>query len=543
MIPLLPLPRIVFGPGSLSAVASDLLLLGVRCPLLISDRGLEQAGIGASALHAMPRTTVAYLEVSENPSVQDVDAAYETYKAGGCDGIVALGGGSVIDTAKMVAALAGSNSASAAELLGKPELVSLKTAPLIAIPTTVGTGSESSPVAAIHVVPGGAVVGTRSPRLVPKAAICDPELVRTLPPRLIAATGIDALCHCLEGYFAEPSNPVIDALALDGLTRAYRSLYLAMTGGDEARASLMGAAFMGGAAIHKGLGPVHAIALSCGDQGLHHGSLVAAALPLTLELVTTHLPHKAARVSDAGYVSGQLSAAGIKHFFTMNEIRTFVELSYGAGTHAPGLQVGHKRLAQLNHYALLGHGLSVQAIRAQAVPGTRIGVAENHIAPVPVTPSAAAVAAARIAMREENASYLTAILEGHYIDRYLARLGADAPRFTVEEMHTIAAPLDVLGLNLYTSAYVRANHSPATYEVLALPLDFPHMASSWLTVSPECLHWGPRLVNECWKPRPSTSRRMAALPMTSSAQAASASIQGASCTCVTASRNSPRALL
>jgi len=203
----------------------------------------------------------------------------------------------------------------------------------------------------------------------------------------------------------------------------------------------------------------------------------------------------------AGYVSKQLSAAGVKHFFTMNEIRSFVELGYGTGIHAPGLKVGRRRLAQINHYALLGHGLSVQAIRAQAADGTQVGLAENPIAPVPVTASAADVAAARTAMREENASYLTAILEGRYTDRYLASLGADAPHFTAEEMHTIATPLDALGLNFYTSTYVRASHSPASYEVLPLPVDFPHMASPWLTVSPECLHWGPRLVNECWQPK------------------------------------------
>jgi beta-glucosidase len=200
-------------------------------------------------------------------------------------------------------------------------------------------------------------------------------------------------------------------------------------------------------------------------------------------------------------VASELSAAGVQHFFTMNEIRTFVELGYGNGIHAPGLQVGRKRLAQLNHYALLGHGLSVQAIRAHAVAGTQVGLAENPIAPVPVTPSEADIAAARVAMREENASYLTAILEGRYTERYLASLGEDPPHFTAEEMRAISAPLDALGLNFYTSTYVRASHSPAQYEALPLPADFPRMASSWLTVSPECLHWGPRLVHECWKPK------------------------------------------
>jgi hypothetical protein len=300
MFPVLPLPRLIFGAGSLSDVASELSLLGVRRPFLMSDQGLERAGLCASALRLLPRSTIAYLRISENPSTEDVDSALRAYNEGECDGVVALGGGSVIDTAKMVAALASSEVSVAAELLGKPELIGLSIAPLIAIPTTVGTGSESSPVSAIHVYRDGPVIGTRSPYLVPRVAICDPDLVRTLPGRLVAATGIDALAHCLEGYFSEPVNPVVDALALNGLALAFSNLRLAVDpAAEKERASMMAAAFMGGAAIHKGLGPVHAIALACGDQGLHHGSLVAAALPRTVELIAKHVPNKAARVAAA----------------------------------------------------------------------------------------------------------------------------------------------------------------------------------------------------------------------------------------------------
>ncbi len=134
----------------------------------------------------------------------------------------------------------------------------------------------------------------------PRVAICDPDLARTLPRRLVAATGIDAMSHCIEGYFSEPANPIVDALALDGLARAHADIAAAVEpGGDAARASLMAAAFAGGAAIHKGLGPAHAIALACGDQHLHHGILVAAALPLTVALVAPHAPAKAARVAAA----------------------------------------------------------------------------------------------------------------------------------------------------------------------------------------------------------------------------------------------------
>jgi len=299
MVPLLPLPRLVFGAGALSSLGSELAFLGVRRPLLLSDRGLERAGAVAAALRALPDTSVAFMDVPENPTLAGADAAFSAYREAGCDGVVALGGGSVLDTAKFVAALAGSGLARAADMQGKPERVS-SVVPLLAIPTTVGTGSESSPVAALHDDPHSHAVGTRSPRLVPRVAICDPDLARTLPGRLVAATGIDAMSHCIEGYFADPANPIVDALALDGLARAHAGITAAVEpGGDAARASLMAAAFAGGAAIHKGLGPAHAIALTCGDQNLHHGILIAAALPLTVALVAPRAPAKAARVAAA----------------------------------------------------------------------------------------------------------------------------------------------------------------------------------------------------------------------------------------------------
>ena len=203
----------------------------------------------------------------------------------------------------------------------------------------------------------------------------------------------------------------------------------------------------------------------------------------------------------AGYAAGRLSRAGVRSFLTMNEIRTFVELGYGTGVHAPGLQVGRKRLAQLTHNVLLGQGMGVQAIRAQAAAGVRVGLAENPVAVVPVTQTAEDVSAARVAMREENAAYLTAICEGRYTDRYLQELGPDAPRFTSQEMRTIGSPLDMLGLNIYTPTYVRAAAAPAGYERLKAPADFPHMASTWLTIGPESIRWACRLTHELWKPK------------------------------------------
>ena len=298
MGPALVLPRLVFGGGAVARLPDELALLGVERPLLIADRGIEAAGIVARVREAAPALAAQFLDVPENPTAAGADAAARAFRDGGCDGIVAVGGGSVLDTAKIVAALAASGGEAAA-LIGHPERI-VAVAPLIAIPTTVGTGSESSPVAALHVAAGGPAIGTRGPLLVPRVALCDPTLARTLPRRLIAATGIDALSHCIEGFFAEPENPVIDALALDGAARVIADIHAALEpGGEAARASLMAAAFAGGAAIHKGLGPAHAVALVCGDQDVHHGMLIGIALPPTVRLLARALPAKAARLRAA----------------------------------------------------------------------------------------------------------------------------------------------------------------------------------------------------------------------------------------------------
>ena len=296
----LTLPRLVFGAGKLAALAEELALLGAQRPLLLSDRGLERAGIVARVKAAAPSIAATFLDVPENPTAAGADGAAQAWHENACDSVIALGGGSVLDTAKVVAALVASGLGNSAELIGKPELIGPNVAPLVAIPTTLGTGSESSPVTAIHLVAGGPSFGTRSPLLVPRVALCDPDLTRTLPPRLIAATGIDALSHCIEGFFANPTNPVIDALALDGAARVMADIHAALApDGDAARMSLMAAAYAGGVAIHKGLGPAHAVALACGDQHVHHGTVISVALPHTTRLLAQHVPDKALRMGRA----------------------------------------------------------------------------------------------------------------------------------------------------------------------------------------------------------------------------------------------------
>lgn len=314
MTPVGPFPRLILGAGAIAQLPQELAALGVTRPLLVSDHGLERAGIVAIALATLLKGTRCHLDVPENPTVAGADAAFAAYREGDCDGVVALGGGSVIDTAKFVAALAAGGQASAGALLGRPELIGEGVAPLVAVPTTVGTGSESSPVSALHTVAGGPVIGTRGPRMTARVAICDPDLARTLPRRLIAATGIDALSHCVEGFFAEPANPIVDALAIDGAARVFAALPTALEqDGDDARGSLMAAAFAGGVAIHKGLGPAHAVALACGDQDLHHGTLIAVALPVTVALVAERVPAKAARLAGClGFPDGQALAPALR---------------------------------------------------------------------------------------------------------------------------------------------------------------------------------------------------------------------------------------
>ena len=200
----------------------------------------------------------------------------------------------------------------------------------------------------------------------------------------------------------------------------------------------------------------------------------------------------------AGHVAARLTDR-VKHIFTINEFGAFLEVGYRWGIHAPGLKLSGLRFNQTRHHAVLGHGLAVQAIRAAAKPGTKVGLAENITIPAPVFETPAHVAAAERAMREMNAQYLTVIQEGKYTDHYLKSNGADAPKFTPEDLKAISSPLDFVGINVYTPKFVRADESsPVGYAEVPHPKSFPHAPSVWLFVGPEALYWGPRHVAKLW---------------------------------------------
>ncbi|HZT50796.1 MAG TPA: iron-containing alcohol dehydrogenase [Stellaceae bacterium] len=313
MNPLIQLPRVHLDWGARAVLPDELALLGIARPLFVTDRGVVGCGAFARVRETLGAEApcAVYDGVPENPTVAGVEGAFQLYRAERCDGVVAVGGGSVIDSAKAVALLAG-HPQPLAHYLGHPERITARIAPLVAIPTTAGTGSEASRGAGIHpdATSRGASLG--SPHIVPKAAICDPELTLTLPPHLTAATGMDALSHCVEAYLANTDHPPSDAVALDGAGRVARWIERAVEhGGDrEARRQMMLAALAGGIALScKGAGPAHAIANTFGDRGLHHGAMVTIALPPVLRLLERHAPEKMRQLAAAMQAPAGQSAA------------------------------------------------------------------------------------------------------------------------------------------------------------------------------------------------------------------------------------------
>jgi beta-glucosidase len=201
----------------------------------------------------------------------------------------------------------------------------------------------------------------------------------------------------------------------------------------------------------------------------------------------------------AGFMARRLSDR-VKHFMTTNEFACFTDIGYREGRFAPGLRLAAGPANQVRHHGILAHGLGVQAIRALAKTDVQVGLAENATVCVPVIENEANIEAAQRATRVLNAPFLTALMEGRYLDVYLEHEGANAPKFDPAEMKAIGSPLDFVGLNVYQPNYVRAGDSPLGFVLEAPPSSYPRMASPWLTVGPECLYWGVRNVCDLWKP-------------------------------------------
>jgi alcohol dehydrogenase class IV len=284
------LTTVKFGFGEIAGIEADLAGLGVGKPLIIADKGVVAVGLvaGVQAKSPVLQAAPVFDATPTNPTEEAVEAALALYRQHGCDGLVAIGGGSPIDLAKGVALLAthaGPLETYAAILGGIPK-VTAAVAPVIAVPTTSGTGSEVGR-AALITLRDGRKLGFISPYLIPRLAICDPELTLGLPAWLTAATGMDAVTHCIETYLSPRENPPAEAIALDGLKRAVAFIERAVRDGSdrEARKEMMMAALQGGLTFQKGLGAVHALSHPLGglkEVSLHHGTLNAVLLPAVL---------------------------------------------------------------------------------------------------------------------------------------------------------------------------------------------------------------------------------------------------------------------
>jgi len=271
--------------GALQLLKAECERVGISRPLIVTDAGVKAVGILDKALAALPGLKVSVFDQTpSNPTEAAVRAATAIYKQDGCDGLIALGGGSSIDCAKGVSIAAtheGPLKTYATIEGGSPKITD-RVAPLIAVPTTAGTGSEVAR-GAILIVDDGRKLGFHSWSIVPKTAICDPELTLGLPPVLTAATGMDAIAHCMETFMAAPFNPPADGIALDGLARGWAHIARATHNGQdrEARLNMMSASMQGAMAFQKGLGCVHSLSHSLGgvNPRLHHGTLNAMFLP------------------------------------------------------------------------------------------------------------------------------------------------------------------------------------------------------------------------------------------------------------------------
>ncbi|TDG10093.1 iron-containing alcohol dehydrogenase [Paraburkholderia guartelaensis] len=349
--------QIQFDFGAIRLLKNECERVGISRPLIVTDKGVRAAGIIDSVLGALEGVAPAtiYDGTPPNPNEAAVREAVAAYRAGECDGIVAVGGGSAIDLAKGVAVCATHEGPLQrfAVIEGGAANITAKTAPVIAVPTTAGTGSEVGR-GAILILDDGRKVGVISPYVVPRVAICDPELTLGLPPVLTAATGMDAIAHCMETFLAPAFNPPADGIALDGLWRAWRHIERATRdGGDRvARLNMMSASMQGALAFQKGLGCVHSLSHSLGgiNPRLHHGTLNAIFLPAVLRF--------------------NEEAPSVREEGKLNRLATAMGLGSGAEV-APAVRTMTERLG-------LPTGLAQLGVNAEMFPEIIKGALKDH---------------------------------------------------------------------------------------------------------------------------------------------------------------------
>jgi 4-hydroxybutyrate dehydrogenase len=288
------LTQIQFEAGAVRLVGQECARLNIARPMIVTDKGVRAAGLldRVTAHLEGGAATPVFDGTQSNPTEASVHQATALYKTNGCDGVIGLGGGSSIDLGKAVALMATHEGALKSYMVieGGVSRITAAMAPVIAIPTTAGTGSEVGRGAVIILAASDNQPGRKltmiSPHMIPKVAICDPELTYGLPPLLTAATGMDAIAHCIETFLSAAFNPPAEGIALDGLRRAWTHIERATKNGTDtdARLNMMSASTQGALAFQKGLGCVHSLSHSLGgvDPRLHHGTLNAMFLPAVI---------------------------------------------------------------------------------------------------------------------------------------------------------------------------------------------------------------------------------------------------------------------
>lgn len=306
----------IFDHGALAKLPGTLKTLGGSKPLIVTDQGIKAAGILDRVLSVLSDEPAAiFTDTVPNPTEDQAIETAALYESSRADSVIALGGGSSMDLAKAAALLAshGGPLEKYAAITGGAKHIG-KLPPLIAIPTTAGTGSEVS-VGLITTMNNGRKETFASPNLIPATAICDPDLTFGLPAYLTAATGMDAVTHCIEAFLVPTQNPPAEGIALDGLTRAVGQGWLKRAVEDgsnpEARWNMMMASYEGALAFVKGLGSVHALSHAAGrlkEKRLHHGTLNAIFLP---HLLRFNEPAAEAKYERLRYAMGLPAGADI----------------------------------------------------------------------------------------------------------------------------------------------------------------------------------------------------------------------------------------
>ncbi|MCZ0960909.1 iron-containing alcohol dehydrogenase [Paracoccus benzoatiresistens] len=285
---------IKFGAGRIAELADHARAAGLGRPLLVTDRALAALPITAAALDVLERAGLGravFSDVDPNPTEANMQAGIAAYRAGGHDGVICFGGGSALDLGKMIALMAGQRAElSVWDLEDVDDWFTRADAdaiaPVVAVPTTAGTGSE---VGRAGVLTNAATHRKKiifHPRLMPAVAICDPELTVGMPPFVTAGTGMDALAHCLEAYCSPHYHPMSQGIALEGMRLVFDNLPVVYRepGNLMARAHMMSAAMMGAVAFQKGLGAIHSLSHPVGAiYGTHHGTTNAVVMPAVLD--------------------------------------------------------------------------------------------------------------------------------------------------------------------------------------------------------------------------------------------------------------------